>query len=177
MAPDRVIVTGSTGFVGRSFAAQLGRPFTALHFGTPGWRGELEAADFTRATVIHLAGRAHRAGTHEEFSADNVEKAQALARRAVAGGARRLIFLSTIKVNGEETGARPFTTADTPSPEDDYGRSKHAAEQAIADAAAGSSLEFTIVRAPLVYGAGRSSFSRISATSRAVETGARCAAR
>jgi len=154
MAPDRVIVTGSTGFVGRSFSAQLGRPFAALHFGVAGWRAELEATDFTRATVIHLAGRAHRSGTREEFSADNVEKARALAQRAAAGGARRLVFLSTIKVNGEETHARPFMPEDTPSPVDDYGRSKCAAEQAIAEAAAGSALEYTIVRAPLVYGAG-----------------------
>jgi nucleoside-diphosphate-sugar epimerase len=154
MALDRVIVTGSTGFVGRSLAAQLGGRFQALHFGAADWRGELEAMDFEAATVMHLAGRAHRGGTRDDFLRDNVEKARALADAAVAGGARRVVFLSTIKVNGEETGTRPFTADDAASPEDEYGRSKWAAETVIAEAGARSGLEHAIVRAPLVYGAG-----------------------
>lgn len=154
MAPDRVIVTGSTGFVGRSLAAQLERAFEPLHFGAADWRTELEATDFAQATVVHLAGRAHRGGTHDEFRTDNLEKARALMEAAAAGGARRVVFLSTIKVNGEETRDRPFTPEDAPAPEDEYGRSKWAAENAIVDSGSRSGIEYAIVRAPLVYGAG-----------------------
>jgi UDP-glucose 4-epimerase len=154
MALPRVIVTGSTGFVGRSLAAQLDGPFEALHFGAADWRGELEATDFAQATVLHLAGRAHHGGTTEEFRDDNVEKTRAIVEAAASGGARRVVFLSTIKVNGEETRERAFTAEDPPAPEDEYGRSKWAAENAIVDAGSRSGLEYTIVRAPLVYGAG-----------------------
>ena len=154
MAPHRVIVTGSTGFVGRSLAVQLDGRFEPLHFGGADWRAELGATDFAQATVIHLAGRAHSDGTVDEFRADNVDKARALAQAAAAGGARRVVFLSTVKVNGEETRDRPFTAADAPAPEDDYGRSKWGAETAIAEAGERSGLEYAIVRAPLMYGAG-----------------------
>jgi nucleoside-diphosphate-sugar epimerase len=154
MAPDRVIVTGSRGFVGRSVAAQLDAPFRALHFGAADWRTELEAADFAQATVLHLAGRAHGGGTPADFHADNLEKARALVEAAASGGARRVVFLSTVKVNGEETRERPFTPEDPPAPEDEYGRSKWAAENAIVEVGSRSGLEFAIVRSPLVYGAG-----------------------
>jgi UDP-glucose 4-epimerase len=154
MALDRVIVTGSTGFVGRSLAAQLERAFQPLHFGAADWRSELEATDFAQATVMHLAGRAHRGGTAEEFRVDHLEKTRALVEAATAGGARRVVFLSSIKVNGEETGERAFGPEDAPAPEDEYGRSKWAAENAIVDAGARTGIEYAIVRAPLVYGAG-----------------------
>ena len=154
MAPERVIVTGSTGFVGRSLVAQLARPFQPLHFGAADWRSELEAADFAGSTVIHLAGRAHRSGTRDEYRADNLEKTRALAAAAAAGRARRVVFLSTIKVNGEETHGRAFTPDDSPAPEDEYARSKWAAEQAIAAASARAGVEYAIVRSPLVYGTG-----------------------
>jgi UDP-glucose 4-epimerase len=154
MAPDRIIVTGSTGFVGRSLAAQLDRAFQPLHFGGGDWRSELGAADFAQATVVHLAGRAHRNGTADEFRTDNLEKTRALVEAAAAGGALRLVYLSTIKVNGEETRDRPFGPDDVPAPEDEYARSKWAAEQAIVEAGSRAGLEYAIVRAPLVYGAG-----------------------
>jgi UDP-glucose 4-epimerase len=154
MAPDRIIVTGSTGFVGRSLAAQLDRAFQPLHFGGADWRSELGAADFAQATVVHLAGRAHRNGTADEFRTDNLEKTRALVEAAAAGGALRLVYLSTIKVNGEETRDRPFGPDDVPAPEDEYARSKWAAEQAIVEAGSRAGLEYAIVRAPLVYGAG-----------------------
>jgi UDP-glucose 4-epimerase len=78
-----------------------------------------------------------------------VETTRVLASAARAGGAKRLVFLSTIKVNGEETGARPFTPQDSPDPRDAYGRSKWEAEQVLAGI---EGLETVIVRSPLVYG-------------------------
>jgi UDP-glucose 4-epimerase len=154
MAPEPVIVTGSTGFVGRSVAAQLGPSFLPLHFGGADWRAELDAAELAGATVLHLAGRAHSSGTRAEFLEDNVGKTRALAEAMSARGARRIVFLSSIKVNGEETCARAFTPEDRPAPEDEYGRSKWAAEAAIVDAGSRSGVEHVIVRAPLVFGAG-----------------------
>ncbi len=145
-----IYVTGSSGFVGRSLAAQLGGRFQALHFARDDWAEQVAGADFRDATVLHLAARVHDdASAPDAFMRDNVEKTRALASAARAGGAKRFVFLSTIKVNGEETGARPFTPADTPHPEDAYGRSKWQAEQALA---ALEGLETVVVRSPLVYG-------------------------
>jgi UDP-glucose 4-epimerase len=148
-----VFVTGATGFVGRSLEARLGVPFRALHFADHDWREQVGRADFRDATVFHLAARVHGdgSGSPGEFALDNVEKTRALALAARAGGARRFVFLSTIKVNGEETGARPFCASDPPHPQDDYARSKWEAEKVLAGI---EGVETVIVRAPLVYGPG-----------------------
>jgi nucleoside-diphosphate-sugar epimerase len=153
---DRVIVTGASGFVGRALAASLGRSFERLAFGADDWRAGLEAQDFRSAVVFHLAARVHRAGDADDaaFERDNVVKTRELALRAAASGARRLVFLSSVKVHGEETKGKPFRRDDAPNPQDAYARSKWAAELALAQIAAQGSLDVVVVRSPLVYGPG-----------------------
>ncbi len=152
-ALERVIVTGSTGFVGRSLVAQLDRPPQRLHFGSGDWLAQVQSTDFARATVFHLAARAHSGGSAQaDFLADNRDKTAALAQAAAAGGAQRLVFLSSIKVNGEETRGRPFRADDAPAPQDAYGRSKREAERVLAEIGQRAGLEYCIVRSPLVYG-------------------------
>jgi len=138
--------------VGRALAARLPGA-RALHFGSPDWRAQLASAELGGAVIFHLAARTHGAGhpTAPDYHEDNVVKTQALAQAARAGGARRLVFLSSIKVNGEETHGKPYAAADEPQPEDDYGRSKLEAERALR---AVQGLEACIVRSPLVYGPG-----------------------
>jgi nucleoside-diphosphate-sugar epimerase len=67
---------------------------------------------------------------------------------------RRLVFLSSVKVNGERTRERPCAEDDPPRPEDAYGDSKWAAEQALARVAAETGLEAVVLRPPLAYGPG-----------------------
>jgi len=70
--------------------------------------------------------------------------------------------MSSIKVNGEATFARPFTPADTPAPQDAYGRSKWLGEQAIKEISVESGMEIVVVRSPLVYGPGvRANFEQM----------------
>jgi UDP-glucose 4-epimerase len=148
----RAIVTGSAGFVGRALMGRLPRDATRIHLAARDWRAQAEAADYREATVFHLAARNHdRAATADDFTRDNVEKTAVLARLAAVGGARRLIYLSTIKVLGEETGCAPFLPSDPPNPQDDYARSKLAAEDELRSICR-AGLAFTIVRAPLVVG-------------------------
>jgi len=106
-------------------------------------------------TVIHLAA-VNEAGGHSEqhiFSV-NTGAAQALAEQAVRLGVRRFIFLSSIKVNGEDSFDHPFRFSDSPRPEDAYARSKLEAERRLAALTDGTGTGLVIIRPCLVYGPG-----------------------
>jgi UDP-glucose 4-epimerase len=149
----RVVVTGATGFVGRALRARLAASVDTLRMGVPDWNPRLAAANLEGATVFHLAARVHAPGSDEAaFVADNVDKTRALASAAVREGARRVVFLSSIKVYGDESPGRPLTEDDPPYPADAYGQSKLAAEQALTTIAGQAKLPFTIVRSSLVFG-------------------------
>ena len=148
-----MVVTGATGFVGRALCARLAASVDTLRMGAPDWSERLAAAHLEGATVFHLAARVHAPGSDgAAFVADNVDKTRALANAAVREGARRVVFLSSVKVYGEESPGRPLTEADPTHPADAYARSKLAAEQALTTITGPANLPLTIVRAPLVFG-------------------------
>jgi nucleoside-diphosphate-sugar epimerase len=108
--------------------------------------------------VVHLAARVHvmtdRApGPLHEFRQVNLVWTKNLARAAASQGIRRFVYLSSIKVNGEES-ITPFTEQDLPKPQDPYGVSKWEAEQALAQVSAEMGMETVVIRSPLVYGPG-----------------------
>lgn len=168
-ADGRVLVTGATGFVGRAMVARLvadGRPVRVAVRDERAARGEAAvvgeigpetgwgaALDGVEA-VVHLAGRAHvvpeRGDPLTAFRHVNVGGTLALARQAAAAGVRRLVFVSSIGVNGGES-ERPFAAADPPAPREPYAVSKWEAEQGLA---ALRGIEVTVIRPPLVHGPG-----------------------
>ena len=180
---ERVLVTGASGFVGQVLCEALAtagyRVRAALHSprALPGAAestlvGDIDATtDWTAALagvdlVVHLAARAHRIGETsayaELYAATNGFGTRRLAEAARAAGVRRLIYVSSIKVNGEGPTVQPYTAQDEPHPEDVYGRSKWLGEQLLLEATAGAALEAAIVRPPLVYGPGvRANFLRL----------------
>jgi nucleoside-diphosphate-sugar epimerase len=159
MSPDEAspsVVTGASGFVGRALAARLGESTRPLALSGEDWRARIESCSWQGAVVFHLAARVHVAGAQEASRQvqDNAEKTRFLAQAASRAGARRFVFLSTIKVNGEETAGRAFRAGDAPAPADAYARSKWMAEQSLAEIARDTQLEVVVVRSPLVVGPG-----------------------
>lgn len=168
----KVLVTGASGFVGRPLCDALGHaayelvPAVRISRGLPGECvvGEIDAKTDWRVAlqgvhaVVHLAARVHvmndrTADPLTTFRQVNVAGTLNLARQCVAAGVQRFVFISSIKVNGEERAA-PYTEADTPAPEDAYAISKWEAEQGLRQIAAETGLKMVILRPPLVYGPG-----------------------
>lgn len=127
------------------------------------WQSALRDVDY----VIHAAARAHVLNDAEANSRLYVETnaygTQCLADAAARSGVRRFVFLSSVKVNGEETtGRAAYTGADEPRPQDAYAASKWAGEKSVVEVAARTGMEAAIVRSPLVYGPGvRANFLRL----------------
>ncbi len=174
----RIMVTGGSGFVGRTLLERLYQdgygliapsrtplaqapagvvnPLVAGLAADVDWSASLEGA----AVVIHSAARVHVMNDTAddplvEFRKANVDGTLSLARQAAAAGVQRFIFISSIKVNGEGTElGHPYRADDTPDPQDPYGVSKMEAEQGLRVLASETAMEVVIIRPVLVYGPG-----------------------
>ncbi len=177
----RILITGATGFIGRHLLPALPADMVRIAIrpgsvsppalelvsvpdidGLTDWDSALENIE----CVIHLAARVHvmkpKAEDRLAFEKTNVLGTARLASMAAERGVKRFIFLSSIKVNGEISGARSFTSADLPNPQDIYGVSKWRAEARLFEIAAGSAMDVVAIRSPLVYGPGvRANFLRL----------------
>lgn len=169
------LVTGANGFVGKVLCSELRANGLTVRAAVR--TGNFPGSDVVRvgaiddqtdwtdalrdmAVVIHLAARVHvmtdkASNPLAEFRRVNVVGTENLARQAARAGIKRLVYVSSIKVNGEATdGARKFSELNVPNPQDPYGVSKCEAEAALHRVAEETGLEVVIVRPPLVYGAG-----------------------
>lgn len=172
-----VLLTGSSGFIGSSLAKAItaqnhfnlavalrgsiaNSPYTAFSIDGLTKDTNWSTALVEQQVVINAAARAHImkddvADPLAEYRRVNVEGSLNLARQAAEAGVKRFIFISSIKVNGEQTPlGKPFTAADVPAPEDAYGISKFEAEQGLQLLAKETGMEMVIIRPPLVYGPG-----------------------
>jgi nucleoside-diphosphate-sugar epimerase len=167
-----ILITGASGFVGEALCSYLTKHTISFRQATRTTkRDSIQIGDLSAQTnwsaalqgckaVIHLAARVHVMDDAindplDEYRKINVEATLNLAKQAKAYGLKRFVYVSSVKVNGEETkSGYPFTVKDAPAPQDAYGQSKLEAEFALKDFSSASGLELVIVRPPLVYGPG-----------------------
>jgi len=170
----RVLLTGATGFIGEALVSELiqqnfhvsiavrqknhlfpdkVKQFAVGDFeNNPDFFASLAGID----CIIHLAGRAHvidktKASVLDEFRKINTELTLNLAKQAVTARVKRFVFLSSIRVNGNQNN-QPFLEIDTPNPQEPYAISKYEAEQGLFKISKKTGMEVVIIRPPLVFG-------------------------
>lgn len=173
----RILVTGANGFIGKELCRQLlekGYQVRAavrkpeVFYDINGIQSikinEIDAhTDWNNAVkdidiIVHLAARVHvmtddapsQINTYRQV---NVDGTRSLAETAARAGVNRFVFISSIKVNGEESN-KAYKEESTPQPEDPYGISKMEAENELKAVCKATDMERVIIRPPLVYGAG-----------------------
>jgi nucleoside-diphosphate-sugar epimerase len=176
MNQKKILITGANGFLGRACTQYFSEytihgavrkdpgDFPPNIFVFPNcdlssltdWSKALEGVDY----VIHCGARVHvmkdtSKDPLQEFRKVNVDGTLAFAQQAADKGVKRFIFISTIKVNGEETqDGKRYTASDVPNPSDPYGISKYEAEIGLQAISQETGMELVIIRPPLIYGPG-----------------------
>ena len=164
----KILITGSQGFIGKQLSKILTNSghevrCTARKYssGDSALRElitcDLESADSLDhltsgcEAIVHLSGRAHMmsddpAKSESLYISANVDVTRRLAQSAARNGVKRMILMSSVKVNGESTTIdTPFTPHDTPNPQDPYGRSKTQAEHALWEITSSAGLELSLI--------------------------------
>src|ERR1700752_1026588 len=149
----KVVVTGANGFVGSRFMQYSQARFHLQPL-------SLRSNDFNSTllwgtdTILHLAGKAHdmRATNEQEYFDINFELTKKLALKAKAEGVNHFVYISSVKVYGQEDRNMLDEQSDC-HPEDAYGKSKLDAEQYLKSIET-NQFRVAIVRPPLVYGPG-----------------------
>jgi nucleoside-diphosphate-sugar epimerase len=168
--PFRILVTGSSGFIGRAVSSALAAAGHSVRAAsrwpnrTPGQAGIewMELPDLQKEVdwsplvagmdiVVHLAAIAHRnEGDAGDYVAVNQVATASLAGCCRRHAIKRLIFMSSIGVQTGSAADHVVTEGDEPRPVTGYDRAKLAAERQVRQSGA----PFTILRPVIVYGPG-----------------------
>lgn len=168
----KIILTGSTGFLGASLAKRLcnseveiiapvrhklsssEKPIQYMYFKELFEVVHCEGIFDKVDVFIHTAALAHSTGISDEvYNKVNNDLTVALALAAAKSKVKRFIFISSIGVNGSNSSV-PFTHQDEPNPKEAYAISKYNAEVKLREIASETGLEVVIIRPPLIYGKG-----------------------
>ncbi len=174
----KILLTGATGFVGNPVVKRLNDEHhlkaallstaernllpddvDSFEIGPIGeatdWGRHLEGVDI----VVHMAARVHvmndvSSDPLAEYRKTNVGGTHSLLLAAQAARIKRFVFVSTVKVNGEETQDHAYMPSDDPAPCDPYGVSKMEAEQLVLRMCSNTGIDWVILRPCLMYGPG-----------------------
>jgi UDP-glucose 4-epimerase len=149
----KILVTGAKGFIGTYFINKYSKkyeiqPFSFTH-------ESLETLHVKNIdTILHLSALVHqrKKASYEEYENINVKQTIELAKKAKASGVKQFVFMSTVKVYGEESDIA-YEENSTCKPQDDYGKTKFLAEKKLLELE-DENFKITIIRTPLVYGYG-----------------------
>jgi UDP-glucose 4-epimerase len=149
----RLLITGSSGFIGQYFINKYKDKYDITTFSF--LKDNIDYLDFSDTQVVfHLSALVHQmdGANKKEYEKVNVTQTLQLAHKAKEFGVKQFIFMSTVKVYGEET-LVPYTEEITCNPKDEYGISKLKAENELKKLE-DSNFKVSIIRTPIVYGYG-----------------------
>ena len=154
MLNHKLVITGSSGFVGTNFI-KSSRQFDIAEVDL--LTQSVSELNFVgKDSVLHLAALVHqmKGAPVDQYFKVNRDLAFDVAKRAKEQGVKQFVFMSTAKVYGESTTNKlPWNEQTLCNPVDPYGKSKYEAEKLI-QSLEDSSFKVAIVRSPLVYGMG-----------------------
>ncbi len=153
MKQDSILLTGANGFIGNYFLQKYLYKYQIKCFS---FRNDhITSLDLSELdTIFHLSALVHQMGgaSKEEYEKVNVIQTLELATKAKAGGVKHFIFMSTVKVYGEETNI-VYNENSICTPQDEYGKSKLKAELELKKLE-DENFKVSIIRTPIVYGYG-----------------------
>ncbi|MFY4806208.1 NAD-dependent epimerase/dehydratase family protein [Aliarcobacter butzleri] len=148
---SKLLITGSNGFIGNYFINNYKSKYNIKTFSfLKDDINNLNCGDID--VVFHLSALVHQMGgaSASEYEKINVIQTIELAKKAKESGVKHFVFMSTVKVYGEETNSK-YTENTVCNPEDDYGKSKLKAEQEL-QKLEDENFKISIIRTPIVYG-------------------------
>ncbi|MBF0236062.1 MAG: NAD-dependent epimerase/dehydratase family protein [SAR324 cluster bacterium] len=154
---ETICITGSNGFIGKCLMEEA----SVLNFSTYVWtKNEPDKLGHSQA-IVHLAARVHQMKDFsfnplQEFHQANCGLTLDLAKNGLEAGIKKFLFLSSVKIMGENPIQQTiYTEQDIPFPDDPYGISKWEAEQGLLELfTQQSNAQCIILRLPMVYGPG-----------------------
>ena len=149
-----VLITGSTGFIVTHFQSQFKMKYKVetLSF----FRDDFDKLDLSQIdVVVHLAALVHQMGgvSKDEYYRVNVSNTMKFAQKAKEDKVKHFVFMSTVKIYGEETIKGNYVEASKCLPQNDYGKSKLKAEHEL-QKLENETFKVSIIRTPVVYGHG-----------------------
>ncbi|MFW2591764.1 NAD-dependent epimerase/dehydratase family protein [Aliarcobacter butzleri] len=150
---SKLLITGSNGFIGNYFINNYKSKYDIKTFSF--LKDDINTLDCNTIDIVfHLSALVHQMGgaSANEYEKINVIQTIELAKKAKESGVKHFVFMSTVKVYGEETNSK-YTENTVCNPEDDYGKSKLKAEQEL-QKLEDENFKISIIRTPIVYGYG-----------------------
>ena len=149
----RILLTGASGFVGSYFFKNYKKKYLIKKFSfLKDNFNDLELSDID--TIVHCSALVHqmKGAKKKHYFNINVNQTIELAKKAKDSGVKHFIFLSTVKVYGEESKSPYFENSPT-NPKDNYAASKLEAEMLISKLET-DNFKISVLRSPLIYGNG-----------------------
>jgi nucleoside-diphosphate-sugar epimerase len=149
----KLLITGSSGYIGSYFINKYKSYYNIETFSF--FNDDLNKLDLSSVDVVlHLSALVHQMGgaTKEEYERINVTQTLQLAQKAKEHKVKQFVFMSSVKVYGEETDIK-YTEESICQPKDEYGKSKLKAEHELLQLE-DKNFKVSIIRTPIVYGKG-----------------------